>query len=74
LLRSSLLEYEADETEGELDRLNASIEALRKEMENGQSKLAQLEAEADSLRKTLLRIGGALQVLEEMAAEASPEA
>lgn len=50
------------------------IESLRAEMEGGQHRLAELEAELAFVRDNLLRIGGAIQALEELASEASPEA
>ena len=49
------------------------IKALKAEMETGRRKLADLEAEAGLVRETLLRLSGAIQVLEELEAEASPE-
>ena len=49
------------------------IETLKAEMDAGRRRLAELEAEANSVRETLLRLSGAIQVLEEVAAEASPE-
>ena len=39
---------------------------LRGELEAGQRALAELEARGAGLRATLLRIGGAVQVLEEL--------
>ena len=46
-------------------RLEKRLEELRAEFETGQKKLAEIEAQAGSLRETLLRIAGAIQVLEE---------
>jgi predicted nuclease with TOPRIM domain len=54
------------------DRLNA----LKSEFENGQNQLAETENKAAQLRQTLLRISGAIQVLEEVLSEsesAEPE-
>lgn len=44
---------------------------LRSELETGQRMLAELESQEAHLRKSLLRIGGAVQVLEELLAGAS---
>jgi predicted nuclease with TOPRIM domain len=44
-----------------LDRLKR----LKAEFETGQQRLASLEEEGQALRQTLLRISGAIQVLEE---------
>ncbi len=41
------------------------LEELRTEFQAGQKKLAEIEAQAQTLRKTMLRISGAIQVLEE---------
>ena len=42
---------------------------LRTELAAGQEQLQQLEARAETLRNTLLRISGAIQVLEELEAQ-----
>ena len=47
------------------EQLEQRLEELRAEFEAGQQQLADLEARAASLRETLLRISGAIQVLEE---------
>jgi predicted nuclease with TOPRIM domain len=55
--------------------MNERLEKLRAEFARGQEKLSQLEAEAAQLRQTMLRISGAIQVLEEeLGAEASDAA
>ena len=46
--------------------IQARLEELRTEHRNGQRLLADLDGRRDSLRATLLRIGGAIQVLEEL--------
>lgn len=46
-------------------QLEQRLEALKTEFENGQRMLADLEAQQASLQETLLRISGAIQVLEE---------
>ena len=47
------------------DRLQNRLRALKAEFENGQRRLATMEEETTRLRNTLLRISGAIQVLEE---------
>jgi predicted nuclease with TOPRIM domain len=47
------------------EELERRLEALRSEFEIGQAKLARLDREQLILRETLLRISGAIQVLEE---------
>jgi hypothetical protein len=46
---------------------------LKSEFEAGQRMLADLESRQAQLRETLLRISGAVQVLEELLAAAQPE-
>jgi hypothetical protein len=48
------------------DRLSERLDTLRREYEAGQSMLAELEAKQLDLRETLLRIAGAIQVIEEL--------
>jgi predicted nucleic acid-binding Zn-ribbon protein len=50
------------------------IDTLRKEMEVGQQRMHDLEQQVSQLRDTMLRISGAIQVLEELQAEAAPAA
>jgi chromosome segregation ATPase len=50
------------------------IQSLKAESEAGQKLLAEYEAKQRNLRETLLRISGAIQVLEEVLAEADSEA
>ncbi len=47
------------------DQLATRLDTLRKEFQAGQVKLQEMEIQAASLRETLLRISGAVQVLEE---------
>ena len=47
------------------DRLQKRLDELKVEFESGQRALADLEAKQAGLRETLLRISGAVQVLEE---------
>ncbi|MEM7509295.1 MAG: hypothetical protein AAF388_00100 [Bacteroidota bacterium] len=45
------------------------MEKLRKEFTKGQERLDQLEEERQETQQTMLRISGAIQVLEEILAE-----
>lgn len=54
------------------DKLEQRLQELKTEYESGQAMLADLEAQQASLRSTLLRINGAIQVLEEILNE-TPE-
>ena len=51
------------------DRLEARLKELKTEFEAGQRVLADLEVQQTQTQKTLLRISGAIQVLEELLAE-----
>jgi hypothetical protein len=54
--------------------LEQRLQSLVQEYQTGQKMLMDLEAKAANLRETLLRISGAIQVLEELLAQASPPA
>lgn len=56
------------------DQIQARIEALRKELELGQQRMHELEQQLTQLRDTMLRISGAIQVLEELQAQDTPAA
>ena len=47
------------------EQLQKRLQSLKAEYEAGQQVLANLEAKKSSLRETLIRISGAIQVLEE---------
>jgi len=47
------------------ERLEGRLNKLKSEFESGQKMLADLDSKASNLRETLLRISGAIQVLEE---------
>ena len=47
------------------EQLQRRLEELKKEYETGQARLRELESEAAFVRETLLRISGAIQVLQE---------
>lgn len=46
-------------------QLENRLQELKAEFEKGQKRLTELETEATTVRNTLLRISGAVQVLEE---------
>jgi predicted nuclease with TOPRIM domain len=48
------------------EQLHNRLEALKKEFETGQARLKELETEEAYVRETLLRISGAIQVLQEL--------
>jgi predicted nuclease with TOPRIM domain len=50
------------------EQLQQRLQSLKTEYEAGQKMLADLEAKQANLRNTLLRISGAIQVLEEILA------
>jgi predicted nuclease with TOPRIM domain len=50
------------------EQLRARLQELKAEFERGQQQLAELEAQANSVRTMLLRISGAMQVLQELLA------
>jgi predicted nuclease with TOPRIM domain len=52
------------------EQLLRRLEELKAEYESGQKMLAELEAKQSEIKETLLRIRGAIQVLEEMLAQA----
>jgi predicted nuclease with TOPRIM domain len=54
------------------NQLEQRLQALKAEFETGQKMLADLEARQAQLRETLLRISGAIQVLEELLAADAP--
>ena len=56
------------------DQAAARLQALRQEYETGQRMLADLETRQLELQQTLLRVSGAIQVLEELLADAGPAA
>lgn len=55
-------------------QLEQRLNELRTEYETGQHLLAELEAKRANLQQTLLRISGAIQVLEELLAQSTPAA
>lgn len=53
-----------------LKQLELRLLELKKEFEIGQTRMEETERQQTTLRETLLRISGAIQVLEEMIASA----
>lgn len=55
------------------EQLIARLEELKREFETGQARLRELEMQESQLRETMLRISGAIQVLEEALADEGSE-
>jgi ABC-type transporter Mla subunit MlaD len=55
------------------EQIEARLQQLKEEFERGQRLLGELEAQQASVRSTLLRISGAMQVLEELLNGSAPE-
>jgi uncharacterized coiled-coil protein SlyX len=55
-------------------RLEERLAALRAELESGRRALAELDQKQSTLRDTMLRISGAVQVLEEELAASATDA
>ncbi len=55
------------------DQLQSRLDSLKREFETGQARLRELEMQQMNLRETLLRISGAIQVLEELLAAQKTE-
>lgn len=54
-------------------RLEQRLNQLKAEFEAGQQMIIELEAKRDNLQKTMLRISGAIQVLEEELSQTETE-
>jgi hypothetical protein len=54
------------------EQLEQRVSELKAEQQKGQQMLAELEGKEAGLRQTLLRISGAIQVLEELLSAAEP--
>ena len=54
------------------DQIDQRLSQLQSEFESGQKLLRDLEVRQQELRDTLLRIGGAIQVLQELLKTGSP--
>ena len=55
------------------EQMQMRLEELKKEYETGQARLRELETESAYVRETLLRIAGAIQVLQEMLEAEKPK-
>lgn len=51
------------------EQLQNRLDVLKNEFQTGQTRLRDIEQQGTQLRETLLRISGAIQVLEELLAE-----
>lgn len=56
------------------EQLQQRLNELKKEFEIGQNRLQELDRQQAQVRETLLRISGAIQVLEELLAQNQPAA
>jgi predicted nuclease with TOPRIM domain len=56
------------------EQLKKRLEELKAEFDRGQKRLEELDAESNRLCQALLRISGAVQVIEEELAKADPAA
>jgi len=56
------------------EQLEQRVSELKAERDKGQQMLAELEGKEAELRQTLLRISGAIQVIEELLAAGAPAA
>jgi predicted nuclease with TOPRIM domain len=54
------------------EQIQARLEELKKELETGQAELQKVEMQRTYLRETVLRISGAIQVLEELLTDGLP--
>lgn len=56
------------------EQLRRRLEELKKEYETGQARLRELEAETNHVGETMLRISGAIQVIQEMLGQSDQQA
>ena len=54
------------------EHLQQRLDELKKEFEIGQNRLQEMDRQQAHVRETLLRISGAIQVLEELLAQNQP--
>jgi predicted nuclease with TOPRIM domain len=54
------------------EQMQARLELLKSELDSGEAELAKVEKHRTYLHETMLRISGAIQVLEELLAEEEP--
>lgn len=62
----SILDIVTDKEQAMREQMQTRLEALRKEFETGRTELEKVERQRIHLRETMLRISGAMQVLEEL--------
>jgi hypothetical protein len=62
----------ASVVDGLREQMQARLGALRRELETGQAELQDVERRQLYLRETMLRISGAIQILEELLMEGGP--
>ena len=55
------------------EQLQRRLEELKKEYETGQARLRELEAETNHVGETMLRISGAIQIIQEMLVESDKQ-
>jgi predicted nuclease with TOPRIM domain len=72
-LETTLVSSPLDEEQSVPEKLRMRLDELRKEFETGRVRLGEVEMQQSRLRETLLRISGAIQVLEELLAEVTQE-
>ena len=56
------------------EQLKKRLEELKREYETGQARLRELEAETNHVGETMLRISGAIQVIQEMLNDSNEQA
>jgi hypothetical protein len=54
------------------EEMEARLAALKSEYDKGQTQLRQLESQSSSVRETMLRISGAIMVLQELLSPSEP--
>jgi outer membrane protein TolC len=65
-------DVDTNRTEAVVERMQARLAQLRQEYQLGERQLRELLAQEATLRETMLRISGAIQVIEELLPDAEP--
>jgi hypothetical protein len=65
---SGVIWYNEQKGQAMREQMQTRLEMLRKELERGQVELQRVESQRTYLREMVLRISGAIQVLEELLA------
>ena len=68
----AILALTKDKGEAMREQMQSRLETLRKELEKGQIELRRLESQQTYLHEMMMRISGAIQVLEDLLAEKRP--